>query len=65
MVGTGKRFFGEGTVPGAMKLVDSKVTKTGVIVTTYERAGEIDTGSFEFDEPTEAELERRKSLAGA
>ena len=27
-------------------------------------AGEIDTGSFEFDEPTEAELERRKSLAG-
>ncbi len=65
VVGTGKRFFGEGTVPGAMRLVNSKVTKTGVIVTTYERTGEIDTGSFEFDEPTEAELERRKSLAGA
>ena len=64
VVGTGKRFFGEGTVPGAMRLVSSKVTKTGVIVTTYERTGEIDTGSFEFDEPTEAELERRKRLAG-
>ena len=64
VVGTGKRFFGEGTVPGAMRLVNSKVTQTGVIVTTYERTGEIDTGSFEFDEPTEAELERRKRLAG-
>ena len=64
VVGTGKRFFGEGTVPGAMRLVNSKVTKTGVIVTTYERTGDIDTGSFEFDEPTEAELERRKRLAG-
>ena len=63
VVGAGKRFFGEGTVPGAMRLVNSKVTKTGVIVTSYERTGEIDTGSFEFDEPTEAELERRKSLA--
>ena len=64
VVGTGKRFFGEGTVPGAMRLVNSKVTQTGVIVTTYDRTGEIDTGSFEFDEPTEAELERRKRLAG-
>ncbi len=63
VVGTGKRFFGEGAVPGAMKLEDSKVTKTGVIVTTYTRTGDIDTGSFEFDDPTEAELKRRKKLA--
>jgi dihydrofolate reductase len=62
-IGNGKRFFGEGTIPVALKLVDSKVTKTGVTVNTYERAGEIDTGSFEFEEPTEAELERRRRLA--
>jgi dihydrofolate reductase len=62
-VGTGKRFFGDGTIPVALKLVDSRVTKTGVTVNTYERAGEIDTGSFEFDEPTEAELQRRDRLA--
>jgi dihydrofolate reductase len=65
VIGTGKRFFGDGTVPGAMKLVDSAVTKTGVTINTYERAGEIDLGSFEFDEPTAAELERRKSLVDA
>ena len=65
VLGKGKRFFGAGTIPGGMKLVDSAVSKTGVTINTYERAGDIDLGSFEFDEPTEAELERRKSLAGA
>ena len=62
-VGTGKRFFGEGTIPVALKLTDSGVTKTGVTVNTYEPAGTITPGSFEFEEPTEAELERRKRLA--
>jgi dihydrofolate reductase len=62
VIGTGKRFFGDGTIPTGLKLVDSKATKTGVTVNTYERAGDIDPGSFEFDEPTEAEIERRKRL---
>jgi dihydrofolate reductase len=63
VIGTGKRAFGDGTIPAALKLVDSKVSKTGVTINTYERAGDITTGSFEFDEPTEAELERRRRLA--
>jgi dihydrofolate reductase len=63
VLGTGKRLFGEGTIPAALKLVDSKVSKTGVTINTYERAGDIDVGSFEFDEPTEAEIERRQRLA--
>jgi dihydrofolate reductase len=63
VIGTGKRFFGEGTTPGALKLVESKVSKTGVTINTYERAGDVETGSFEFDEPTEAELARRRRLA--
>jgi len=61
-IGTGKRFFGDGTIPVAFRLVNSKVSKTGVTINTYERAGDIDTGSFAFDEPTEAELERRRRL---
>jgi hypothetical protein len=28
----------------------------------YERAGDIDCGSFALDEPTDAELERREAL---
>jgi dihydrofolate reductase len=63
VIGTGKRAFGAGTIPAALRLVESRATKTGVTISTYERAGDIDTGSFEFDEPTEAELERRRRLA--
>jgi dihydrofolate reductase len=63
VIGTGKRLFGDGTIPAGLKLVDSKASKTGVTINTYERAGEIDHGSFEFDEPTEAEIERRRRLA--
>ena len=64
VLGRGKRFFGDGTIPVALRLVDSRVTTTGVTVNTYARAGAIDTGSFEFDEPTAAELERRRGLQG-
>ncbi len=63
VIGTGKRLFGDGTIAAALKLVDSTVSKTGVTINTYERAGAIDTGSFEFEEPTEAELERRERIA--
>jgi dihydrofolate reductase len=63
LVGGGKRLFGDGTIPAALELTDNSVTKTGVTVNVYRRAGEVDPGSFEFDEPTEAEVERRKRIA--
>ena len=46
VIGSGKRLFSEGTVPSGLRLVDSKVSTTGVVIGTYEPAGEIDTGSF-------------------
>ena len=45
-IGKGKRLFGDGTMPVAFKLVDSKVSSKGVIVATYFRNGEVKTGSF-------------------
>jgi dihydrofolate reductase len=45
-LGTGKRLFAEGTIPAAFKLTDSKVSPKGVIFASYERAGEVETGSF-------------------
>jgi dihydrofolate reductase len=60
--GTGKRLFGDGTIPAGFKLVDSKTSTTGVIVGNYERAGNVKTGSFALETPTEAELARRKRL---
>ena len=65
VLGSGKRLFGEGAIPAGLRLVDSQVSRSGVTVNVYERAGAVDPGSFEFDEPTAAELERRRNLAGA
>jgi dihydrofolate reductase len=62
VVGAGKRFFGDGAIPAALKLIDSTVSKTGVTINVYERAGDIETGLMDFEEPTEAELERRQRL---
>ena len=46
VIGTGKRLFADGTIPAALRLVDSKISTTGVVIGTYEPAGEIVTGSF-------------------
>ena len=62
VLATGKRFFGDGTLPVGLRLIGSETTGTGVTINTYARAGDIEAGSFEFDEPTEAELDRRRRL---
>ena len=49
VVGSGKRLFAEGAIPSGLKLVDSKVSTTGVVIGTYEPASEIVTGSFATD----------------
>ena len=49
VLGSGKRLFADGTVPAGLRLVDSTVTTTGVMIGTYEPAGEIVTGSFALD----------------
>jgi dihydrofolate reductase len=46
VLGTGKRLFPDGAVPGALDLVDHKVSSTGVTIGTYRPAGEVVTGSF-------------------
>jgi dihydrofolate reductase len=48
-VGGGKRLFGGGTIPAGLRLLDCKISTTGVIIAKYERGGEIKTGSFALD----------------
>jgi dihydrofolate reductase len=62
VLGRGKRFFGEGTTPAALKPLKSTVSRNGVIIASYERAGEIRTGSFGAETPSAAEIERRAKL---
>jgi dihydrofolate reductase len=49
VLGAGKRLFADGTVPAGLRLVTSTVSSTGVVIGTYEPAGEIVTGSFALD----------------
>src|SRR5262249_1235014 len=46
VIGSGKRLFADGAIPSGLKLVDSNVSTTGVVIGTYEPAGAIVTGSF-------------------
>jgi dihydrofolate reductase len=46
VLGRGKRLFEDGTVPSTLRLMDSKVSATGVFMGTYQPAGEVVTGSF-------------------
>ena len=46
-IGTGKRLFGEGTVPSAFTVTESLVTPNGVIFVNYKRDGEVKTGTIE------------------
>ena len=43
---TGKRLFGEGTIPVAFTLEESTVTSSGVVFANYKRAGKVETGNM-------------------
>lgn len=60
ILGSGKRLFGKGAAPHAMKLVRSSVSTTGVVMASYLRDGNIRTGSFALETPTDEELARRE-----
>jgi dihydrofolate reductase len=45
-LGKGKRLFAEGTIPESFTLRESKTSPKGVIVASFERSGEVKTGSF-------------------
>ena len=46
VIGSGKRLFSDGAMPSGLKLIDTTVSTTGVVIGTYEPAGELVEGSF-------------------
>ena len=44
LLGTGKRFFAEGTSPRAFELVSTKAMPSGIILNSYKAAGSLKTG---------------------
>ncbi len=49
VLGNGKRMFEPGAVPTALTLVSTRTTGTGVVISTYRRAGRPSYGSFALD----------------
>jgi dihydrofolate reductase len=47
-LGSGKRLFAEGTIPAGFTLTESKTSPSGVVASTYARAGQVKLGSFEL-----------------
>jgi dihydrofolate reductase len=64
VLGRGKRLFEETARPFALRLAGSKVSTTGVVMSTYVPAGDIPLGSFVPAEPSAKELARRAKMAG-
>jgi len=46
-LGEGKKLFANGPIPAAFTLSESLVTSTGVIITNFKRAGDVETGTIE------------------
>jgi dihydrofolate reductase len=49
VIGSGKRLFGEGTIPAGLELIEGRTSTSGVFMGTYRSAGEIVTGTFGSD----------------
>lgn len=64
LLGRGKRLFkGDGAEGRDWSLAEHHVSSTGVIMATYERAGEVPTGTLATKEPSDEELQRREEMA--
>ena len=47
VLGTGKRLFAEGALPGSYRLVDTQFNSKGAVLHVYERLGKLKYGEFE------------------
>jgi dihydrofolate reductase len=58
LLGTGKRLFGEGTVPAGLKLIETQTSTTGAVLQVHQAAGKPSYGTYAVEEPSTTELGR-------
>ena len=46
VLGSGKRLFEQGATPAGLRLLESTTSASGVVMSRYEQAGDVRTGSF-------------------
>ena len=62
VLGGGKKLFADGAVPRSYRLTSSRVSRTGLVIAHYERAGEVQIGDTALDAPTDAERARQARM---
>jgi dihydrofolate reductase len=62
VLGGGKKLFADGSAPHSFRLTRSRVAPNGLIVSHYEREGQIKIGDTALDSPSERELARRERM---
>ena len=62
ILGGGKKLFVDGSAPHSFKVIKTRVAPNGLIVTHYERKGEIKIGNAAPEPPSEREIARRRRM---
>jgi dihydrofolate reductase len=62
VLGRGKRLFADGSAPHSFRLTRSRVSRNGLIIGHYERAGEIKIGDTALHSPSEREIARQQRM---
>jgi dihydrofolate reductase len=62
VLGGGKKLFADGSAPHSFKLTRSRVASNGLIVSHYEREGEVKIGDTALDAPSDREVARRERM---
>src|SRR5215207_2974487 len=62
VLGGGKKLFTDGSAPHSYTLTSSRVSRTGLVIAHYERAGGITIGDTALDTPSDAERARQARM---
>ena len=62
VLGGGKKLFVDGSAPHSWDLTRSRISTTGLVISHYERPGEIKVGDTALEAPSNAELARRERM---
>src|SRR4051812_24830558 len=62
VLGSGKKLFADGSPPHSFKLTRSRVSRNGLVVGNYERAGAVKIAGADLETPSEREIARRKRM---
>ena len=62
VLGSGKKLFVDGSAPHSWDLTRSRISTTGLVISHYERPGEIRIGDTAPEAPSDAERARRERM---